>query len=184
MTTATLDAPANEQPLAIEDVMAAQQQMLGQDGGIDGDAVDTILNTKQYLTFMLGKEEYGLSILDVCEIREHSEITRVPNQPSHHQGVINLRGSIIPVFSLRSQYGIDSENDQPAKAVIIVINVQGRFIGLEADAVSDIINIHDDNVKPAPPMLSTINAKCISGLVTYEQRVVIMLHTENLQQSL
>lgn len=141
-------------------------------------------HTRQYLTFILGNEEYGISILDINEIREEATLTRLPNQPAHNEGVINLRGSIIPVFSLKKKYDIQHESEAETSPVIIVVNVQGRRIGLEADAVSDIKEIHDDSIKPSPATSCNIDGRCITGLVSDGNDIVILLNTESLLEGL
>ncbi len=150
----------------------------------DEEKEEHLRHTHQYLTFILGGEEYGISILDINEIREQATLTRLPNQPAFNAGVINLRGSIIPVFSLKNKYTITTASKATTSSVIIVVNVNNRRIGIEADAVSDIKEIHDDSIKSAPTTACSIDGRCITGLVSDNNKIVILLNTENLLEDL
>lgn len=124
---------------------------------------DRTLMPREFLTFRLGGEEYGIDILRVQEIRSYEAPTRIANAPAFIKGVLNLRGVIVPVADLRLKFGCDSAA-QDASTVIIVLNVRGRVIGVVVDSVSDVVALSADSIKPAPEMGSSVDAACIMGI--------------------
>jgi purine-binding chemotaxis protein CheW len=103
----------------------------------------------QFLTFTLGAEEYGIEILKVQEIKGYSAITHIPNAPAHVKGVMNLRGTVVPVVDLRAKFGMEAV-EYSKFTVIIVVMVGQKIAGLVVDAVSDVLNIQQSEVRPAP----------------------------------
>lgn len=134
---------------------------------------------KQYLTFTVMNEEYGVDIMTVREIKGWSESTRLPNSPESLRGVMNLRGIIIPIFDLRARFG-QGLTDADAKHVVIILAVGARTIGILVDAVSDILTVAPQDVKPAPEMEMREDADYVSGLISLEQRMVVLLTMERL----
>ena len=133
----------------------------------------------QLVTFSLGGEEYAVDILKVQEINRMKEITRVPNAASYVEGVINLRGKVMPVIDLRKKFGLDSkEND--AQSRIMIIDVQGMTIGLVVDAVSEVLRIPSDIVDPTPPVASEAGTEFITGIAKLEDRLIILLDMDRL----
>lgn len=131
----------------------------------------------QYLTFSLGEEEYGIEILRVQEIRRHSAITPVPNAPHHVLGVMNLRGTVIPVVDLRSKLAL-----APAEggnlSVIVVVNVGLRITGLIVDGVSDVLSVRASDIQ-APPTVGTENdAGWLQGIARAAEKLVVLLDIE------
>ncbi len=125
----------------------------------------------EYLSFGLGAEYYGVDILCVKEIRAWEHVTRIPNTPEYIKGVINLRGSIVPVVDLRQYFGFDDIEYHP-KTVVIVMAIGDsetqRQISIVVDAVSDVIRIADEDIKKAPQVGDDRKAGFVSGLVTAE----------------
>ena len=133
----------------------------------------------QMLTFRVGREEYGIDILKVQEIRSHEAATRIAGAPPQVVGVLNLRGEIVPVVDLRVQLGSGDESIG-ASTVVIVLRLTGRAVGLVVDAVSEVVDLKQHAVHAAPPIASAIEAGHISGVVDVDQRMVILLDIENL----
>jgi purine-binding chemotaxis protein CheW len=132
----------------------------------------------QLVSFRLGGEEYGLEILKVQEIIRMQNMTRVPNAPAFIEGVINLRGKVIPVVGLRKRFGLDSrEVDKETR--IIVIEVKGDVMGFEVDSVSEVLRIPADTMEP-PPRLSKHNNEYISGVAKLENRLLLFLDVSRL----
>lgn len=128
----------------------------------------------QFLTFTLGEEEYGIDILKVQEIKGYSAITRIPRSPSYIKGVMNLRGTIVPVVDLRSKFGLESTAyDQ--FTVIIVVVVQGRATGLIVDTVSDVLNLPASDIQPTPQFSGSIDTSFIMGMGQAGDKLLILL---------
>ncbi|MBI3593137.1 MAG: chemotaxis protein CheW [Nitrospirae bacterium] len=107
------------------------------------------------------------------------EITRVPNSPAYVEGVINLRGKVIPVVNLRSKFGLaEKENDEHAR--IMIMDIQGITMGLVVDAVSEVLRIPSHTVEPTPPMASNISAEFIRGIAKLDERLIILLDMDRL----
>jgi purine-binding chemotaxis protein CheW len=138
---------------------------------------------EQYLTFALGKEEYGVNILRVQGIQGWDRVTALPNTPDFILGVINLRGAIVPIVDLRLRFGMPAAEFGPT-TVVIVVKVararQERTIGLVVDAVSEVCNVLPEDRKPAPDFGSSIETTFVQGLVTVEDRLVILLDIDRL----
>lgn len=136
--------------------------------------------TVQFLTFSVENNEYGVDIMKVMEIRGWSETTRIPNSPDHMRGVINLRGIVVPIFDLRTRFN-QGKTEAHEKNVVIVISVGERTIGILVDAVSDIITVTENEVKPAPSSADTgIDDNYVSGLISANEKMIILLDVEYL----
>lgn len=133
----------------------------------------------QLVTFTLGSEEYAVDILKVQEINRMKEITRVPNAPYYVEGVINLRGKVIPVVSLRKKFGLPEEEDT-SKQRIMIMDIQGITIGLIVDSVSEVLRISTDIVEPPPPMTYSVSSEFIFGIAKLEDRLIILLDMDRL----
>lgn len=135
--------------------------------------------TGQYLTLRLGSQEYAIAILQVREIRSYEEPTRMVNTPPFVKGVINLRGVIVPVADLRLLLGgLDASYD--ASTVVVVLMVQGTLVGAVVDAVSDVLTIEAQEIKPAPQFESRLDPRCVIGLVTQGERTLLVLRVDAL----
>jgi len=123
----------------------------------------------QFITFRLGEQEYGVDIMVVREIKGWSETTSIPNAPRFIQGVINLRGIIVPIMDLRARLGMELTRPTPMH-VMIIITTGTRTTGLLVDAVSDIISVAPDAIKPLPDMGSAVHENLLTGLVAVGER--------------
>jgi purine-binding chemotaxis protein CheW len=129
---------------------------------------------RQYLTFRLGDEEYGVEILKVQEIKGYSAITPIPNTPSYIKGVMNLRGTIVPVLDLRARFGM-SQTEYTPFTVIIVVTVGPKVMGLVVDAVSDVLDIPRENVQATPDFGSQVDARYLDGMAKAGDKLVVLL---------
>lgn len=134
---------------------------------------------REYLTFRLGHEEYGIDILKVQEIRGYEEPTRIANAPHFLKGVVNLRGTIVPIVDLRMRFGCDAA-DYNSFTVTIVLHIGQRTIGVVVDSVSDVMEIPADAIRSAPEMSSAVDAVYIRGLAQMGERMVILLDIESM----
>jgi purine-binding chemotaxis protein CheW len=137
----------------------------------------------QFLTFMLAGEEYGVDILRVQEIRGWDTATQIPNTPEYIKGIMNLRGSIVPIIDLRSRFRLD-DVAYGKTTVVIVLKVKGaekdRTMGIVVDAVSDVYTVDTDNLKTAPDFGSSIGTEFLKGLATVDDKMIIILDIDNL----
>ncbi len=138
---------------------------------------------RQVLTFVLGDETYGVDILRVQEIRGWSAVTKIPNSPPHVLGVLNLRGSIVPIVDLRMRFALDRA-EYTAVTVIIVMSVVTpsgrRDFGVVVDGVSDVVDVNSAEVKPAPELGERGATDFLFGLVTVAERMVVLLDIDRL----
>jgi len=137
---------------------------------------------KEFLTFRLGAEEYGIDILRVQEIRSYEEPTRIANAPSFIKGVVNLRGVIVPVVDLRIKLGCDKV-EYNGFTVVIVLNVHGRVVGAVVDSVSDVLELAGELIKPAPEMNTNVDTSFITGIASVGERMLILMDIEALMSS-
>jgi len=128
----------------------------------------------QLVTFNLGSEEFALDILLVQEINRRVEITKVPKTPEFVEGVINLRGKIVPVLDLRKRFGLVG-HEFTAQSRIIVVNIDNRVLGLLVDSVSEVLQIPAHTIEPPPPLVAGIDAAYIKGIGKFEDRLLILL---------
>ncbi len=134
------------------------------------------------LAFTLGGEEYGVNILKVQEIRGYDAVTRIANAPEFIKGVVNLRGSIVPIIDMRIKFNLGQPSyDQ--LTVVIVLNIGGRVVGMVVDSVSDVITLTPEQIKPAPEMGTVVDTGYLIGLGTLDQRMVILIDIERLMSS-
>ncbi len=134
---------------------------------------------EEVLSFRLGQEEYGIEILKVQEIRGYDAVTRLAGAPEFIKGVINLRGVIIPIIDLRIKFGLDSVVYDEF-TVVVVLNVSGRVVGVVVDAVSDVLTLSPADIKPAPQFASTFDTRHLTGIVSVENRMLILVDIERL----
>jgi purine-binding chemotaxis protein CheW len=137
---------------------------------------------REFLAFKLGKEEYGIDILKVQEIRGYEAVTRIASAPEFIKGVINLRGIVIPVVDMRIKFQLgEAVYDQ--FTVVIILNINGRVVGMVVDAVSDVTTLTQDQVKPAPEMGTAFSNEYIIGLGTIDERMLILVDIDRLMSS-
>ncbi len=138
--------------------------------------------SSEYLTFTLGNEEYAIDILKVQEIRGYETPTLIANAPVFIKGVINLRGTIVPIIDLRIKFGLGGVEYTPF-TVVVILNVAGRVVGVVVDSVSDVISLVPNQIRPAPDFSGTFDTKYIVGLVSLAQRMLIVTDIEKLMTS-
>ncbi|GLQ32335.1 chemotaxis protein CheW [Litoribrevibacter albus] len=137
--------------------------------------------TDQYLTFIMANEEYGVDILSVQEIRGWEAATPIPNSPDFVKGVINLRGTIVPIIDLRLRFGLNQADYGPMTVVIVlkVANDKGnKVIGIVVDAVSDVYSLSSEDMRQPPEMGDQVNTSFIKGLVDVQGKMVILLNID------
>ena len=134
---------------------------------------------QEFLIFTLGEEEYGIDILSVQEIRGYDSVTRIANAPEFIKGVINLRGTIVPIVDMRIKFKLGHITyDQ--FTVVIVLNIGGRIIGMVVDGVSDVVTLNPEQVRQAPEFSSTLDTQYLMGLATVDERMIILVNIEQL----
>lgn len=134
---------------------------------------------KQYVSFVLEGEEYGVPILSVQEIIRYETVTRVPQSANFIEGVLNLRGQVIPVVNLRMKFGLE-HRDKSKSTRIIVVEVSGRVVGMIVDEVSEVLQIKTESIAPPPPMGTTVNSEFISGMGKMDEKLIILLDIDRI----
>lgn len=133
----------------------------------------------QLVTFKVGEEEFGVDILKVQEIIRMMPITKVPNSPIFVEGVINLRGKVIPVIDMRKRFGmpVTGHNNETR---IEVMDLQGQIVGFVVDAVREVLRIKESTVEPPPPVVAGIGSEFMKGVGKLEDRLLILLDLDKL----
>jgi len=143
--------------------------------------------TNKYLTFLLANEEYAVDILRVQEIKGWSKVTTIPNTPLYICGVINLRGTIVPIIDLRLRFDLERQEHGPMTVMVVIKvispNTKERVMGIVVDAVSDVYDVTENEIKPAPEFGSVISTEFIRGLATVGEKMVIVLDIDQLLNS-
>ncbi|MEZ5739144.1 MAG: chemotaxis protein CheW [Burkholderiaceae bacterium] len=135
--------------------------------------------SKEFLTFKLAGEEYGIDILKVQEIRGYEKPTRIANAPHFILGVINLRGVIVPIVDLRIKFGM-GDAQYTSLTVVIILNVGKRVVGVVVDSVSDVLQLIPSEIREAPEMASAVDSNYLIGLGTIDDRMLILIDIEKL----
>ncbi len=132
----------------------------------------------QLVSFNLDQEEYGVDVLKVREIIRLPTITRVPNTPHYVEGVINLRGKVIPIISMRKRFTLDDmDNDKQTR--IMVMDMDGELMGFVVDSVSEVIRISEAEIQPPPPVVNGgVDQVCLSGVINRDDRLLVLLDLE------
>ncbi len=132
----------------------------------------------QLVSFNLDQEEYGVDVLKVREIIRMPNVTRVPNTPLYVVGVINLRGKVIPIISMRKKFSLcDKENDKQTR--IMVMDMDGELMGFIVDSVSEVIRISETEIQPPPPVVNGgVDQLCLSGVINRDDRLLVLLELE------
>lgn len=133
----------------------------------------------QYLTFQLGEELYGVDILCVQEIKGYTTVTKIPNTPSHIKGVLNLRGTIVPIVELRTKFSMPTI-DYTMFTVIVVVVVRDRIMGLVVDSVSDVLNIDQKDIQPPPQFGAKVDVSVLTGIGKSGEKLVALLNIDRL----
>ena len=137
----------------------------------------------QLVVSELSKEEYGIPITQIQEIIKIPEITRIPNMPDFIEGVINLRGKIIPIIDLRKRFRLD-QKQKDEETRIVIANIGGQPIRLISDSVSEVIRLSQEDIDPVPPIISHINSEYLSGVGKMDKRIIILLNLEKILSDL
>lgn len=141
------------------------------------------VNALQFLSFTLGDEEYGVSILRVQEIRSWEPVSRIPNVPSYEKGVVNLRGAIVPIVDLRERFNLGRAEYTPLTVVVVLqaeINHKSRTMGVVVDAVSDVVDVDKETIQRAPDFGTKVSTEFINGLASVQDRMLMLLDVERL----
>ena len=137
---------------------------------------------REFLAFTLGREEYGIDILRVQEIRGYEPVTRIANAPDFIKGVVNLRGIIVPVVDMRIKFSLGTPTyDQ--FTMVIILNIAGRVMGMVVDSVSDVTTLSPEQIKPAPEIGTAFDTDYLIGLGTLNERMLILVDIDKLMSS-
>ena len=134
---------------------------------------------EQYLAFRLDGLDYGIPIMQVQEIRGWTKVTPLPNSPRYIKGVLNLRGTIVPIIDLRLRFNLD-ETPYDACTVIVVVNVGGRLAGLVVDAVSDVISLTPEQRRNPPEFEGQVNRQFVQGLTQVDDKLLVLIDVDKL----
>ncbi len=137
---------------------------------------------REILVFTLGREEYGIDILKVQEIRGYDAVTTLANMPAFIKGVINLRGAIVPIIDMRLKFKL-GQAEYNQFTVVIILNIGKRVVGMVVDGVSDVLTLGPDQIRPAPEFGNTLNTEYLSGLGAIDERMIILMDIEKLMTS-
>ncbi|KIF80195.1 chemotaxis protein CheW [Noviherbaspirillum autotrophicum] len=134
----------------------------------------------EFLIFGLGGEEYGIGIRNVQELRGYETVTRIANAPDYIKGVINLRGAIVPILDMRIKFGLDAPT-YDALTVVVILNLDGRLVGIVVDRVSDVVTLKPEQIRPAPPMHGeALDTGYLLALGTLDDRMLILVDIDKL----
>lgn len=142
-----------------------------------------VMGAREYLTFRLGQEEYGIDILKVQEIRGYEKPTRIANAPEFIKGVVNLRGTIVPIVDMRLKFNC-AKAEYNAFTVVIILHLRSRIVGIVVDSVSDVMELQPENLRAAPEIDSVIDSSAVVGLGSLGDRMLILLDIEKLMSGL
>ena len=156
--------------MAMVAAIATQESV--QQIGIDTDG-------SQFLTFQLGEELYGVDILRVQELKGYTTVTKIPNTPSYIKGVMNLRGTIVPIVELRVTFGMETV-DYTMLSVIVVVVVRDRIMGLVVDSVSDVLNISKKDIQAPPQFGTKVDVSFLNGIANCGDKLVALLNIDRL----
>ncbi|MFC0666955.1 chemotaxis protein CheW [Azotobacter chroococcum] len=145
-------------------------------------AVIADTHTREFLVFSLGSEEYAIDILKAQEIRSYENVTRIANTPDFIKGVTNLRGVIVPIVDLRIKFHLERV-EYGGQTVVIVVNVEGRVVGVVVDGVSDVISLPPEQIKPAPEFSLSLSSDYLSGLASIGERMLVLVDIDKLLTS-
>ena len=132
-------------------------------------------NLDQLISFAISDEDYGVDIQTVKEVIRHREITRLPKAPAFVKGVINLRGDIIPIIDLRERFGMEQQ-EYTNMTRVIVVEVEGRSVGMVVDSVSHVIRIEEGQIEPPPPCVGKKSEEYIRGVGKVDEKLIVLLH--------
>ena len=144
------------------------------------------INTHQYLTFRLGDEVFGLPIAKVREVLDYTTVTRVPQTPDFMRGVINLRGSVVPVVDMRLKFGLES-TERTVNTCIIIVEIEleneTTVLGALADSVQEVLELGPEQIEPAPKIGTRLNTEFIKGMGKADEKFIILLNIDRVFSS-
>jgi purine-binding chemotaxis protein CheW len=138
-----------------------------------------LLDQREFLTFMLGEEQYALDIRAVKEIRGFDPVTKIANAPEYIKGVINLRGDIVPIVDMRIKFNVGQATYNEF-TIVIMLHVAERIVGVVVDAVSDVIKLEQEQLKPPPEFGVAFDSRYLYGLATIDEQMIILVNIEAL----
>jgi len=141
-----------------------------------------VAGVREFLTFRLGREEYGCDILKVQEIRGYENPTRIANAPEFIKGVVNLRGTIVPIIDMRIKFNV-GEAKYDTFTVVIILNIVNRVVGMVVDSVSDVLQMEAQQIRPAPEFSGALDVSYVMGLAAIGERMLILVDIEKLMTS-
>ena len=133
----------------------------------------------QFVSFAIGNDQYGVDIMAVREIKGWSDITHLPKQPEYVRGVLNLRGSIVPIIDLRCRFGQGLTEATPLH-IVIIVHINGRQVGLVGDRVLDIVSVEAGQIQPVPRTSRNSGSDFLAGLVTIEDTMIALIDLKGL----
>ena len=137
---------------------------------------------QEFLTFVLGDENYALDIMTVKEIRGYEAVTKIANAPDYIKGVLNLRGDIVPIIDLRIKFQVgDATYDE--FTIVIMLMIGDRVVGIVVDEVSDVIKVEDDDIRPPPEFGVAFDSAYLHGLTTISEQMIILVNIQKLISS-
>ena len=143
-----------------------------------GDATETAAQT-EFISFAIGDEHYGVDIMAVREIREWTDVTHLPKQPDYVRGVLNLRGVIVPIIDLRCRFG-QGLTETTRLHIMIIVQVEGRQVGLLADRVLDIVSFETNKIQPVPKVSADGSTSFLSGLIAVDNEMIALINLPSL----
>ena len=151
-------------------------QLSAAPGSATADALsaDPAAGPIEFINFAIGNDQYGVDIMSVREIKEWSNVTHLPKQPDYVRGVLNLRGVVLPIIDLRCRFGQGLTECTPTH-IIIIVQMEGRQLGLLADRVLDIVSFEQNEVQPVPSVARSSRARFLAGLVTVEGAMIALI---------
>lgn len=152
-------------------------------GSMDKQNESLAVGAREYLTFRLDREEYGIDILKVQEIRGYEPPTRIANAPTFIKGVVNLRGTIVPIVDMRLKFNCASVK-YDSFTVVIILNLRQRIVGIVVDSVSDVMELAPENLRGAPDVDSMIDSDSVIGLGSLGDRMLILIDIERLMSGI
>jgi purine-binding chemotaxis protein CheW len=142
-------------------------------------AADSAAGRNEFISFAIGDEQYGVDIMAVREIKEWSNVTHLPKQPDYVRGVLNLRGVMVPIIDLRCRFGEGVTESTPTH-IVIVVQIEGRQVGLLADRVLDIVSVETSKIQAVPEVSANARASFLSGLISIDGAMIALVDLPNL----
>ena len=150
--------------------------------GAPAESMASAAGLTEFISFAIGEDQYGVDIMAVREIKEWSNVTHLPKQPEYVRGVLNLRGVMVPIIDLRCRFGQGLTEATPMH-IVIIVQIEGRQVGLMGDRVLDIVSFEANKIQPVPKVAAASRTSFLSGLVTIEGSMIALIDLNNLLSS-